>query len=628
MRKRFRKALAVLLILSLLISFVLSTSITVESATIAQGSVGTTYKTQSEAVNWATGQVGYTIGDGWCSAFASSYIEYLTGSPMQLNGKDYAYNYPSGWTAIQYYNGFSPQPGDLVVYDYSAWAWVQDDYGNTYQAGHVGIIVYGDSSSFTSVEQNVAGRYVSYCYGRTYNNSDLHVWGVIRPDYVLPIPDFKASVSRGQDSVYMTSEDVTMSVNASNYDSCWLTIVHTPIGGSPYTFWEGSVSNSYTRKFPEQGYYSCYFRVTVYGNTYSSGWVGWNVFPSFNATIDRGNDGQYLLGENVIISLDNLDFDSCYLQIYHTPSGGSTTKCWSGDVPKEPVTMNFNKEGHYSCHYMITRNGKTFSSGWVGWDLNAPVYHAVANKGEEAQYGYGEDVVISIDNHDFDTAMLHMVYTPIGGTTSNYLVCEATKEPLTFQFDKEGHYSCYYSVERNGMSFDSKWVGWDIVPAYHANTNKGWEGNFEVGEDVTISIDYHDFDTACLHIYHTPTGGSTYHYLDEAVSKEPVTHQFDKEGHYSCYYSVERNGKTIISTWVGWNVGIQTTNNIIGDTNLDGHISISDVTAIQRHLVELAVFTDEQLALADTNGDGRIDISDATHLQMYLAEYDIVLGKQ
>ena len=65
----------------------------------------------------------------------------------------------------------------------------------------------------------------------------------------------------------------------------------------------------------------------------------------------------------------------------------------------------------------------------------------------------------------------------------------------------------------------------------------------------------------------------------------------------------------------------------IGDTNLDGKINIRDVTAIQRHLAEYELFSDEQLALADTNGDGEINISDATHLQMYLAEYDVVLGK-
>ncbi len=67
---------------------------------------------------------------------------------------------------------------------------------------------------------------------------------------------------------------------------------------------------------------------------------------------------------------------------------------------------------------------------------------------------------------------------------------------------------------------------------------------------------------------------------------------------------------------------------LIGDTNLDGYITISDATALQCYLAELTEFTDEQLALADTNGDGEINISDATHLQMYLAEFDgIVLGK-
>ena len=76
-------------------------------------------------------------------------------------------------------------------------------------------------------------------------------------------------------------------------------------------------------------------------------------------------------------------------------------------------------------------------------------------------------------------------------------------------------------------------------------------------------------------------------------------------------------------------IGSESTDMLIGDTNLDGHITISDVTSIQRHLAEMHIFTDEQLALADTNGDGEININDATHLQKYLAEFDgIVLGKQ
>ena len=76
-------------------------------------------------------------------------------------------------------------------------------------------------------------------------------------------------------------------------------------------------------------------------------------------------------------------------------------------------------------------------------------------------------------------------------------------------------------------------------------------------------------------------------------------------------------------------IGSEAADMLIGDTDLDGHITIRDVTSIQRHLAEVHIFTDEQLALADTNGDGEINLNDATHLQKYLAEFDgIVLGKK
>ena len=64
----------------------------------------------------------------------------------------------------------------------------------------------------------------------------------------------------------------------------------------------------------------------------------------------------------------------------------------------------------------------------------------------------------------------------------------------------------------------------------------------------------------------------------------------------------------------------------VGDADRDGHISISDVTMVQRYIAELVQFDDATRALADTNGDGIVNIDDATHLQRYLAEYDVVLG--
>lgn len=61
----------------------------------------------------------------------------------------------------------------------------------------------------------------------------------------------------------------------------------------------------------------------------------------------------------------------------------------------------------------------------------------------------------------------------------------------------------------------------------------------------------------------------------------------------------------------------------IGDVDLDGRISINDVSLIQVYISEQCTFTDVQLIAADSNCDGIIDIIDATLIQMYLVENPI-----
>ena len=63
-----------------------------------------------------------------------------------------------------------------------------------------------------------------------------------------------------------------------------------------------------------------------------------------------------------------------------------------------------------------------------------------------------------------------------------------------------------------------------------------------------------------------------------------------------------------------------------GDVNRDEAITVSDVTAIQRHLATLETLSDLQLGLADTNGDNVVDVKDAGHLQKYIAGCDVKLG--
>ena len=57
----------------------------------------------------------------------------------------------------------------------------------------------------------------------------------------------------------------------------------------------------------------------------------------------------------------------------------------------------------------------------------------------------------------------------------------------------------------------------------------------------------------------------------------------------------------------------------LGDINLDGNISVEDVTELQLYLAEMISLTYQQLRLADVNEDGIINISDVTALQWLIA---------
>lgn len=58
---------------------------------------------------------------------------------------------------------------------------------------------------------------------------------------------------------------------------------------------------------------------------------------------------------------------------------------------------------------------------------------------------------------------------------------------------------------------------------------------------------------------------------------------------------------------------------ILGDTNGDGRLSISDATLIQYKLADRVQFTDAQMKNADFDKNGKVDVSDVTAIQKKLA---------
>ncbi len=59
---------------------------------------------------------------------------------------------------------------------------------------------------------------------------------------------------------------------------------------------------------------------------------------------------------------------------------------------------------------------------------------------------------------------------------------------------------------------------------------------------------------------------------------------------------------------------------LIGDTDLDGIITISDATTIQQHIVEIVTLTGDSLVASDVDKDGKVNIKDVTAIQCYLAD--------
>ena len=133
-----------------------------------------TSHSRDEAVDWARSKIGSKIDvDGYygaqCVDLIMAYYEYLGVSRVSGNGCDYSHNsLPSGWTRIQNTPSFVPEPGDIVVWTDAGW-----------QYGHVAIFLSGNTSSFTSIDQNWPKGSEVKEVSHNYN----YVWGVIRPDF-------------------------------------------------------------------------------------------------------------------------------------------------------------------------------------------------------------------------------------------------------------------------------------------------------------------------------------------------------------------------------------------------------------------------------------------------------------
>ena len=150
-----------------------------------------TNRTQSEAVSWAKSQIGKALDyDGaygaQCVDLIYYYYSYLGKTVVGGDGSAYAYNaLPSGWSRIKYSSGGVPKAGDIAVWSYAASS-----------AGHVAIVLSGDSSGFYAVDQNWRGADGDLKCKQVYHN---YTYGTlacfIRPDFKNSTPTYESTIN-------------------------------------------------------------------------------------------------------------------------------------------------------------------------------------------------------------------------------------------------------------------------------------------------------------------------------------------------------------------------------------------------------------------------------------------------
>ena len=138
--------------------------------------------TKQDGVNWANNHIGQSVDtDGMygaqCKDFVNAYTQELFGVTFPGNANALIWDsLPAGWTRIQNYAEFVPEPGDIAIWD----GWGSNPYG------HTAVIISANVNTFESIDQNwynANGTTGSPAARVTHNYTNPKFWGVLRPPF-------------------------------------------------------------------------------------------------------------------------------------------------------------------------------------------------------------------------------------------------------------------------------------------------------------------------------------------------------------------------------------------------------------------------------------------------------------
>ena len=371
--------------------------------------------TQEEAVAWAQAQVGkYLDYDGaygsQCVDLIAYYYQYLGNRTPGGNGCDYCRNaLPSGWQRITNYSGYTPEPGDICVWDSYA------EYQGVY--GHVGIVVGGDSSRINTIEQNIDGSPT-----KNFSRATAKVSCFIRPDFVS---DTTAPTISDLKAINVSGESFTIQCQLSDnvgVTRVWLNI-YGPGGSNGYGLEASNGTFSHTINTSDYGGAGDY-SVHIYafdaaGNETPNG-ISFQAYSDTEKPVISDVKAVDVSGESFTIQCqlsDNVGVTRVWLIIY-SPNGETQfgVPASNGEFRYTIRTSEYGGEGEYSVGFYAFDAAENGTKGLVE-HINAisdTIAPSISNSRAENVSKDSFEIVCDLSDNVGITRVWLIIYSPNG----------------------------------------------------------------------------------------------------------------------------------------------------------------------------------------------------------------------
>lgn len=584
------------------------------------------------SATFSVGAITQSEFDSKINSLRSQYPNYSTWANQSFDGGTECYgfarligynvfgSYPSSWSRV--YSIDNVKKGDIL------------QYGNTSGSGHTVFVTNVSGDTITFVDCNGNGNYsgssyVRYCgikwdntiskYGKMFNKYSF--------SYLLSSPqldsdittvdlgtDFYASITHIASWNHLTVED------NNNVDICWETYRDNQYWKF-YRQYDGSykiVSAKNDKCLDvENGSSDDGANIGVYENndTDAQRWYiykcgnGYQLKPKCSDCVMEMNAWNFYQGVNLvcgtkdnsdaeIFSINKRNFDElAETTLNYSDNNGSITFSW--DTPK--CTSNYNLKIY---------NGNSVWNGEAPiniWNVQENSYNIELGEGTftavlqtyNAIQDYHECKSIT-----FTTNVSS--YSPIKTVVSKGHIYELYDKPTSWETSK--------------LVCENK--GGHLATITSSEEQKVIESLIRYGKRTFYNVGATNLEN--INEWKWVTGESM-SYTNWAIGEpnnvaniERYLSVFNNEN-----YLAQWNDTTNASTSGVSNGFICEYDGLACDVDLDGLVSVTDATLLQKYVVGIATLTDDQKLLADCNGDGVIDVRDATYIQKIIVKIPV-----